>query len=97
MVSMTVTMTENRTAPVRFHLNARQAIAGALLMGAGGLVGVAGAALAASSFVLAFRRHLKQLDMPASAYARQNLTRMKTATAAGVGAWRDAQAAAQLR
>jgi hypothetical protein len=92
---MTVSMTENRTAPTRFQINTRQAIAGALLMGAGGLLGVAGAAIAASSFALAFRRHLKQLDVPASAYARQNWTRMKSATAAGVGAWRDAQAAAQ--
>jgi hypothetical protein len=89
-------MTENRSAPASFELNTRQAMVGALLMGAGGLVGVAGAALAAAAFAAAFRRRLRQADVPASVLARQNWARMKTATAAGVGAWRgaDAQAAA---
>lgn len=84
-------MTENRSAPAGFQLNTRQAVAGALLMGAGGLLGVAGAALAAAAFAAAFRRRVRQMDVPPSVLARQNWARMKTATAAGVGAWRDSQ------
>lgn len=87
-------MTDNRTSQARLQLRTR-VIGTAVLMGIGGMLGLAAAAMAGSAFVAGLRRRLDQMEVPPSALARQNLARAKAATAAGVDAWRDGHPTAQ--
>ncbi len=66
-------------------------------MAAGGLLGLAGAALAGAALIAAARRRVKQMDVPTGELARQKWSQAKAATAAGVGAWRNGQPAVQAR
>jgi hypothetical protein len=86
-------MTENQQDRPRFQINTRSLLAGAVLMGVGGVLGLAGAALAGSVLFGAARRRVQQMEVPPSELARQNWARAKAATAAGVSTWRNGQPA----
>ncbi len=88
-------MIDSQTARSRFQPNTRLLIGGAVLIGAGGLLGLAGAALAGSALIAAVRRRVKQMDVPPGELARRKWSQAKVATAAGVGAWRNGQPAVQ--
>ena len=88
-------MTESQQRRPRFQMNTRALIGGAVLMGVGGVLGLAGAALAGSALLAAARRRVQQMEAPPSEIARQNWARAKAATAAGVTAWRNGQPAGE--
>jgi hypothetical protein len=88
-------MTESQQSRPRFEINTRPIIAGAVLIGVGSVLGLAGAALAGSALFAAARRRVQQMEVPPSELARQNLARAKAATAAGVTAWRNGQPAGE--
>src|SRR6266540_2150714 len=69
--SRTVSMIDSQTARSRFQPNTRLLIGGAVLIGAGGLLGLAGAALAGSALIAAVRRRVKQMDVPPGELARR--------------------------
>jgi len=73
----------------RIQLNTRQIVGGSILIGIGGVLALAGAAMAGTALVAAYRDQVQQMDVPPSEIARQNWSRVKAATSAGVGAWRN--------
>lgn len=77
------------------QLNKQQIIAGAVLMGVGGALALAGMAMAGTALVSAFRQRVQQMDVPPSELARQHWTAVRHATNAGVGVWLKEQPAAQ--
>jgi hypothetical protein len=86
-------MTESLQSRSRSRMNTRALVAGAVLMGVGGVLGLAGAALAASVLFATARRRVQEMEVPPSELARQNWARAKAATAAGVSTWRNGQPA----
>jgi hypothetical protein len=67
-------------------------IAGAALVGAGGLLALAGLIVGGSHVLRVIRRQVASMDVPPSELARQKLAQAKAATAAGVGAWQNTPA-----
>jgi hypothetical protein len=61
---------------------------GVALFGAGGLLCAAGATLGLAAVVGATRRWVGELEEPPTQMARRRWTQAKTATMAGVDAWR---------
>lgn len=82
-------MTYSQTTPAGAKLNAKLLVSGVLLMGIGGVIGLAGLALGRSAVLAATRRWMRQRNVPPGELARQKLAQARAATAAGVGAWRD--------
>ena len=79
----------------KLEFNTRQILTGSILMGVGGAIALAGAALAGTALVTAFRQRVQQMDVPPSELARQHWSAVKHATTAGVGVWRNEQPGAQ--
>jgi hypothetical protein len=68
----------------------RRLIAGSAVLVTGGLlVCLAGAAIGAVAVVGATRRYVADLQEPPSAMARRRWEQVRSASMAGVGAWRD--------
>jgi hypothetical protein len=88
-------MRDGQTVQAVPRLNARLLVGGIILMGLGGVVGLAGLALGGSALLSATRRWMRQMDMPPSELARQKLAQARAAATAGVGAWRDGQSVDQ--
>jgi hypothetical protein len=80
----------NSSAPdgPAFRLNTRPLIAGGVLMGLGGLLGLAGIVVSGSALAAAMREWARRQEVPPSELARQHWARAKAATAAGASAWR---------
>jgi hypothetical protein len=62
--------------------------AGAVLIGAGALLGLAGSALCGAAAALRLQRHVKASGMPPSELAMHHWRRAKTAAQASTDAWR---------
>jgi hypothetical protein len=62
--------------------------AGAVLIGAGALLGLAGSALCGAAAALRLQRHVRTSGMPPSELAMHHWRRAKTAAQAGTDAWR---------
>jgi len=91
-----VQMTYNQTAPQpKIQLNKQQLIAGSVLMGVGGMLALAGAAMAGTALVAVFRQRVQQMDVPPSELARQHWSAVKHATSAGVDVWQKEHPATQ--
>ncbi len=88
-------MTDSQASRRRSQLSKGPLIGGAVLMGVGGLLGLAGAVLAGAALAAAARQRIRQMERPPSEVAKQNWARAKAATAAGMGAWRNEQPANQ--
>jgi hypothetical protein len=88
-------MIDSQTSPSRFQLNTGPLVGGAVLIAAGGLLALVGAALAGSALIVAAQRRVKQMDVPPTELARQKWSQARAATAAGVGAWRNGPPAAE--
>ncbi len=84
-------MTDSETIQAGPQLNSRLLLSGVLLMGIGGVIGLAGLALGSSAVLAAGRRWVQQMEVPPSELARIKWAQAKAATAAGVGAWRNGQ------
>ncbi len=82
-------MTQSQVTQPKIQLNTRQIVAGSILMGIGGTLALAGAAVAGAALIAAYRDRVRQMEVPPSVLARQNWERMKSATAAGMGEWRN--------
>jgi hypothetical protein len=61
--------------------------AGGILMGVGGALALAGATVAGTALMAAFRQRVQQMDVPPSDLARQHWSAVKHATSAGVDVW----------
>jgi hypothetical protein len=62
--------------------------AGAVLIGAGALLGLAGSALCGAAAALRLQNHVRTSGMPPSELAMHHWRRAKTAAQAGTDAWR---------
>lgn len=63
--------------------------AGAILIGAGAVIGLAGLAVSGGHVLAATRRWINELETPPSELARQKWTQGKAAVQAGASAWQD--------
>ncbi len=72
-----------------FEMNTRPLMIGAVLVGAGALIGAAGLVLGGTVIVAATRRWVDQLDTPPAELARQKWAQARAATTAGASAWQN--------
>jgi hypothetical protein len=72
-----------------FEVSTRPLMIGAVLVGAGALVGLAGLLVGGSAIVVATRRWMDQLDTPPTELARQKWAQARAATQAGASAWQN--------
>jgi hypothetical protein len=82
-------MTNSRDPERAFRLNTRPLIVGGVLMGLGGVLGLAGLVISGSALAAAARDWANRQEVPPSELARQHWARAKAATAAGTTAWRN--------
>jgi len=79
----------NSQAPqaAKLEFNVEQIRAGAIMLGVGGVIAFAGAAVAGLAIAAAFQRRMQQMGVPPSELARQHWSAVRHATNAGVGVW----------
>ena len=79
----------NSQAPqaAKLEFNVEQIRAGAIMLGVGGVIAFAGAAVAGLAIAVAFQRRMQQMGVPPSELARQHWSAVRHATNAGVGVW----------
>jgi hypothetical protein len=71
----------------KIQVNMGQIRAGGILMGVGGALVLAGAAVAGTALMSAFRQRVQQMDVPPTELARQHWSAVKHGTTAGVNVW----------
>jgi hypothetical protein len=64
-------------------------ITGAVLLGAGALIGAVGLAVGGGHLIAATRRWIKEMEVPPSELARQKWSQARTAVEAGASAWQN--------
>ena len=79
----------NSQAPqaAKLEFNVEQIRAGAIMLGVGGVIAFAGAAVAGLAIAAAFQRRMQQMGVPPTELARQHWSAVRHATNAGVGVW----------
>ena len=78
----------NSTAPqAKLEFNVEQIRAGAIMLGVGGVIAFAGAAVTALAIASAFQKRVQLMDVPPTELARKHWSAVKHATNAGVGVW----------
>ena len=79
----------NSQAPqaAKLEFNVEQIRAGAIMLGVGGVIAFAGAAVAGLAVAAAFQRRVQQMGVPPTELARQHWSAVRHATNAGVGVW----------
>lgn len=70
-----------------FQVHKAPIILGAVMVGAGGLIGLIGMLVSGTATASACRQWFRELDMPPSEVVRQKWGQTKAATAAGTAAW----------
>jgi hypothetical protein len=80
-------MHSNQSPSPAFRMNNTQAVAGAVLVGAGGLIGMAGAIVGGHALLSAARRWFRDLEVPPTEVAKHKWGQTKAATMAGAQAW----------
>jgi hypothetical protein len=80
-------MYNSQAQQAKLEFNAEQIRAGAILVGVGGVIAFAGAALAGLAIASAFQRRVQQMGVPPTELARQHWSAVKHATTTGVGVW----------
>jgi hypothetical protein len=88
-------MTDSQLDKPGIQISTRQIMGGAILMGVGGVLALAGAAMAGTALVAAYRDRVRQMEVPPSALARQQWGRARAAAIAGVGEWRNGRQPAE--
>ena len=84
----------NSTGPDRaFRLNTRPLIVGGVLMGLGGVLGLAGIVVSGSAMAAAVRDWANRQEVPPTELARQHWHRARAATVAGASTWRNGTSA----
>ena len=71
----------------KIQVNMGRIRAGGILMGVGGALVLAGATVAGTALMSAFRQRVQQMDVPPSDLARQHWHAVKHATSAGLDVW----------
>ena len=72
-----------------FVLNTGPLLVGAVMIGIGSLLGLAGLAIAGAALTAATRRYVNSMEVPPGQLARQQLAKARAAASAGPSAWRD--------
>ena len=72
-----------------FALNTGPLLVGAVMIGIGSLLGLAGLAIAGAALTAATRRYVNSMEVPPGQLARQQLAKARAAASAGASAWRD--------
>jgi hypothetical protein len=75
----------------RLQINTTQVMTGAILVGVGTVIALAGVAAAGTALVAAYRERINQMEVPPSVLARHHWNRAKAAAAVGYGEWRNAK------
>jgi len=70
-------------------------ITGAVLVGAGTLIALAGLAVGGSHLLAATRRWIREMDVPPAELAKMKWAQAKNAASAGAAAWQDGVSARQ--
>jgi hypothetical protein len=70
-----------------FQVDRSSVIAGAALIGAGGMIALIGVIVSGTAITMAWRNWLRDLDVPPSEVVRHKWDQTKAATAAGTAAW----------
>ena len=81
-------MTPDEATEAGFRPDNRLMIGSAVLIGIGGLLGLAGAVVGVAAVLAAARRWVGQLDTSPQELVHDGWTRVKAATIAGADAWR---------
>jgi hypothetical protein len=82
-------MTNSRDPERAFRLNTRPLIVGGVLMGLGGVLGLAGIVVSGSAMAAAVRDWANRQEVPPTELARHHWARAKAATVAGAATWRN--------
>lgn len=81
-------MKHGHSAPyTRFSMNSAPMIVGAVLIGAGSLIGLAGVIVGGTAMMSASRRWLRELQVQPSDVAKNKMGQTKAATVAGPSTW----------
>jgi hypothetical protein len=80
-------MTSSVAPQSKIQVNMAQIRAGAILVGLGGTLALAGAVVAGQALMAAFRQRVQQMDVPPTELARQHWSAVKHGTTAGVNVW----------
>jgi hypothetical protein len=89
-VTASVTLMTNSRDPERaFRLNSRPLIVGGVLMGLGGVLGLAGIVVSGACLASAARDWANRQEVPPTELARHHWARAKAATVAGAATWRN--------
>jgi hypothetical protein len=81
-------MQPERYEPGGLTVSSGPLVAGAVLVGVGGLLALVGFAVSGAALATAVRRWVNQMEVPPNELARQQFARAKAATSAGASAWR---------
>jgi hypothetical protein len=82
-------MTNSSSQDTAFRMNTRPLLVGGVLMGLGGLIGLAGVAVASTALAAATRDWANRQEVPPTEMARHHWNRAKAGVAAGTTAWRN--------
>jgi hypothetical protein len=80
-------MKNGQSSSTGFQVKSTQMIVGAVLIGAGGLIGLAGLIVGGTGMVSATRQWFRELEIPPSQVVKQKWDQTKAATVAGATAW----------
>jgi len=83
-------MHNSPSSPAGFQINRTQATVGAVLLGAGCLVGMAGVIIGGQALIAACQRWFNELEVPPGEVVKHKWDQTKAATLAGAHAWHSA-------
>ncbi len=85
-------MTDQEVSSEGFSVQTGPLLAGAVLIGIGSLLGLAGLAIAGATLGAAARRYVNGMEVPPSQLAKQQLAKARAAASAGASVWRNGAA-----
>jgi hypothetical protein len=80
-------MHNSHSSPAGVQMNKTQVMVGASLLGAGSMIGMAGAIVGGHALLFATLRWLRDLEVPPTEVVRHKWSQTKAATTAGAQAW----------
>ena len=80
-------MHNSHSSPAGVQMNKTQVMGGASLLGAGSMIGMAGAIVGGHALLFATLRWLRDLEVPPTEVVRHKWSQTKAATTAGAQAW----------
>jgi hypothetical protein len=80
-------MHNSQSSLAGFQVNSTQVMVGAVLLGAGGLIGMAGLIVGGHAMISSTRRWFRELEVPPTEVVKHKWDQTKAATMAGAQAW----------